>query len=453
MTTPDAYPTDSQAHTDSVAELPTTRSESKTIGGKLVGVSLVWATSLRPVGARIDGDFFATSDAVASRALRMLEGAIVQALADPHADALAALHAAVLPAWERCDAGQTLVGVALDAVVTAAARAYLAMAPGGAALEGTMPRLTTSRSTMPAVAAQQAEVTQSLSSRWNMTAWGIVSDSQPLAPARQMALDAQLAQRVADGELPPFLRFWRWGGKAIVLGAYQSEQAQVNVPAAREHGFEIVRRCTGGGTMVVEPAHTITYSLYAPLDFVRGLDPLHAYALCDEWIVLALRSLGVDARHEPVNDIASPAGKIGGGASRRFLPRAASAHPDTAGQNSDTANSNTVNFGVTRSDTANPDTANSTSSAPGCFLHHVTLAYDIDAATMVRVLRISAEKMRGKRVASAAKRVDPLRHQLAAAGNSLSRDATQSALRSFALSTLPGAHVMSLDEDTIEGKG
>ena len=44
-------------------------------------------------------------------------------------------------------------------------------------------------------------------------------------------------------------------------------------------------------------------------------------------------------------------------------------------------------------------------------LHHVTMAYDIDAAKMLEVLRIGREKLSDKGTASAAKRVDPLRSQ------------------------------------------
>lgn len=392
-----------------------TRGECKTLGGKLIGVSLGWGNDIRPESARIDGDFFATTDDAASRALCVLQDAIVTALADPHADAVEALQARVLPAWRESAIGQALVGVAPEAVVIAAARAYLAMTPGGAMMPSG--EATDSTQLLPQPQLEQPcdsrddhtgrmAAPTPLQSRWQESSWGVVTDPEPFAPQQQMDLDATLAQRVADGELPPFVRFWQWGGKAIVLGAYQSEQAQVNAQQAHDGGFQVVRRCTGGGTMVVEPADTITYSLYAPLSFVRGLDPLQAYALCDEWLVHALRDLGVHASHEPVNDIASPAGKIGGGASRRFLARSG-----TAGD--------------------------------GCFLHHVTLAYDMDAAMMVRVLRVSAEKLRGKHVSSAAKRVDPLRHQLAAAGNPMTCAQATEALREHALALLPGAHVIA----------
>ena len=44
-------------------------------------------------------------------------------------------------------------------------------------------------------------------------------------------------------------------------------------------------------------------------------------------------------------------------------------------------------------------------------LHHVTMAYDIDADKMLEVLRIGREKMSDKGTKSANKRVDPLRSQ------------------------------------------
>jgi lipoate-protein ligase A len=44
-------------------------------------------------------------------------------------------------------------------------------------------------------------------------------------------------------------------------------------------------------------------------------------------------------------------------------------------------------------------------------LHHVTMAYDIDADKMLEVLRIGREKMSDKGTKSANKRVDPMRSQ------------------------------------------
>lgn len=49
--------------------------------------------------------------------------------------------------------------------------------------------------------------------------------------------------------------------------------------------------------------------------------------------------------------------------------------------------------------------------AAGGVLHHVTMAYDIDAQKMLRVLRTGRETLSGKGIPSAVKRVDPLRRQ------------------------------------------
>jgi lipoate-protein ligase A len=86
----------------------------------------------------------------------------------------------------------------------------------------------------------------------------------------------------------------------------------------------------------------------------------------DAWVIAALGELGIQAWYQPLNDIASPAGKIAGAAQAR---------------------------------------------RGKAVLHHVTMAYDIDAAKMLEVLRIGREKLSDKGTTSAQKRVDPLRSQ------------------------------------------
>ncbi len=92
-----------------------------------------------------------------------------------------------------------------------------------------------------------------------------------------------------------------------------------------------------------------------------------SYAYLDEWVITALKSLGIDAFYQPLNDITSPKGKIGGAAQKRL--------------------------------------------GGGAVLHHVTMSYDMDGQKMVQVLRIGREKLSDKGTTSAAKRVDPLRSQ------------------------------------------
>ncbi len=190
---------------------------------------------------------------------------------------------------------------------------------------------------------------------------------QPQSPAMHMALDQAITEAVDRGERRPTLRIWEWAAPAVVIGSFQSLKNEVDPDGAARHGITVVRRISGGGAMFIEPGNTITYSLTVPSSLVEGLSFEQSYAYLDAWVIGALAQLGIQATYQPLNDIASPAGKIAGAAQKRL--------------------------------------------AGGAVLHHVTMAYDIDADKMLEVLRIGREKMSDKGTKSANKRVDPLRSQ------------------------------------------
>jgi lipoate-protein ligase A len=202
-------------------------------------------------------------------------------------------------------------------------------------------------------------------SSWHDHDWELVH-AAPQSPTLHMALDEVLLDAVSAGRRAPTLRIWEWAGPAVVMGRFQSLRNEVDAEGARRHGIEVVRRISGGGAMFIEPGNTITYSIVAPLTMVEGMSFEQAYALMDAWVIAALGELGIQAWYQPLNDIASPAGKIAGAAQAR---------------------------------------------RGKAVLHHVTMAYDIDAAKMLEVLRIGREKLSDKGTASAQKRVDPLRSQ------------------------------------------
>lgn len=203
-------------------------------------------------------------------------------------------------------------------------------------------------------------------SDWREHDWRLVHEP-PQDPALHMALDQVLAEEVGAGRRPPTLRVWEWASPAVVIGSFQSLRNEVDAAEAERHGVEVVRRISGGGAMFIEPGNTITYSLYAPESLVAGMSFAESYAFLDDWVLGALGELGIRAWYQPLNDITSDHGKIAGAAQKRL--------------------------------------------AAGAVLHHVTMAYDIDADKMLKVLRIGREKISDKGIASAAKRVDPLRRQ------------------------------------------
>ncbi|NMN00499.1 lipoate-protein ligase A [Bifidobacterium sp. DSM 109958] len=362
------------------------RGECKMPGGKLVAVSV------RPGDvARIDGDFFVEGDADGARTLLdALQRTIGQVSAGdanadvsrettPHgddragidrtapsgrADAWIAAMAARLRKAMDAHPATTLAGADERTIATAAARA-LGIADA--------PRPTPARRPTPTTRDDAPDARRSLPDVRRIAGLAVVLDD-PREPAMQLALDQACAEAVAAGAMPPLLRFWRWDRAAVVIGRFQSLGSEVHVDRAEAEGVTVVRRITGGGAMFAEPDAVITYSLVAPLDFVEGVDVEDSYRACDGWVLDALRSMGVEARYQPINDIASAHGKIGGAAQRRF--------PAPHG-----------------------------SHGPGAVLHHTMMSYDMDAAKMLRILNVSREKMSDKAVRSAAKRVDPLRSQ------------------------------------------
>jgi lipoate-protein ligase A len=152
----------------------------------------------------------------------------------------------------------------------------------------------------------------------------------------------------------------------VVIGRFQSVENEVHFERATEMGIQVVRRISGGGAMLIEPESAITYSAYLPPEMVDGLSFPESYAFLDGWIVDALRELGIDAWYQPLNDITSSGGKIGGAAQARRY---------------------------------------------GAVLHHTTMAYDMTQGLLTQVLRIGLEKIRDKGLRSAEARVGPLRQQ------------------------------------------
>ncbi|AWB26283.1 lipoate--protein ligase family protein [Halococcoides cellulosivorans] len=191
-----------------------------------------------------------------------------------------------------------------------------------------------------------------------MAEWTIV-DSGTYDEATQQALERVLLDRVADGAIGPTLRIWYRDRPAVALGRYQAYADEVAADYVASEGISVVRRITGGGAMFVQPERVITYSLYLPADRVTD-DIRQSYSDLDRWAIETLQELGLDAFHEPLNDIAHEEGKIGGSAQRR---------------------------------------------TDDAILHHTTMSYALDIEAMLRVLRVGAETVSETAIESADRRV------------------------------------------------
>lgn len=143
-------------------------------------------------------------------------------------------------------------------------------------------------------------------------------ESCPLSVALNLALDHAVAESVAGGVRPAAVRLWNWSETAAVIGSSQSLSNEIDVEAAKKRGIALARRASGGGTMYMDPARAVAYSVIVPSAALSGLSLRESYALCDSWVLRALKEMGVPAFYMPINDIATLDGKIGGAAQRRL---------------------------------------------------------------------------------------------------------------------------------------
>lgn len=113
----------------------------------------------------------------------------------------------------------------------------------------------------------------------------------PARGAWNMAVDEALLTAVGRGESLPTLRLYRWDPACLSLGYAQSFQ-DVDVLRLQDHGWDVVRRMTGGRAIL--HVDELTYSVTAPPDEPRVQGSvLESYQRLAQALMLALHTLGL----------------------------------------------------------------------------------------------------------------------------------------------------------------
>jgi lipoate-protein ligase A len=181
--------------------------------------------------------------------------------------------------------------------------------------------------------------------------------------ALNMGTDEALLGSVSRGESPPLLRLYRWSPPCVTVGYFQSLEAEVDLGACADAGVDAVRRLTGGGAVFHEAE--ITYSVIVPLGHPLAPDDiLESYRRICLGLVRGLGLLGVEASFAPINDIVSGGKKVSGNAQTR---------------------------------------------RSGCLLQHGTLILDLDLERMFSLLKVPAEKAKGRLIEDVKARVTSMR--------------------------------------------
>jgi len=196
--------------------------------------------------------------------------------------------------------------------------------------------------------------------------WRLI-DTGLRPPAENIAINRAMLEVHQQGHIPHTLRFLRFLPSALV-GFHQSVEQELRVDYCAAHGIAIQRRITGGGAIYFDETQ-IGWELYLDRKTLGSVDVQEISRRLCEMAAAGIRRLGVEAYFRPRNDIEVHGRKISG------------------------------TGGAFEGDS---------------IMYQGTLLIDFDIEKMLRVLRIPAEKLSDKAIASARERVANLKDLLGA---------------------------------------
>jgi lipoate---protein ligase len=129
-----------------------------------------------------------------------------------------------------------------------------------------------------------------------------------------LALDEALLLD-AEAGAGDVLRFWEWPDPAVVLGAGGQRHAEVDVARCRQDGVPIVRRASGGGTVLLGPG-CLLYSVVLRMSDRPELADLRAsYRTIGDRLTTAFAEVGAEVDGQ--SDLVIGGRKFSGNAQQR----------------------------------------------------------------------------------------------------------------------------------------
>jgi len=136
-------------------------------------------------------------------------------------------------------------------------------------------------------------------------------------PVENLALDEALLEELNEWGGNPVLRFWESDRHFVVLGRASRVADDVDLTACHKDGLPILRRASGGGTVLQGPG-CLSYALVLPLDWhpdLANIRSTNQFIL--EQMAAALRRWEPTTVFRGISDLAIGDRKISGNAQRR----------------------------------------------------------------------------------------------------------------------------------------
>jgi lipoate---protein ligase len=137
-------------------------------------------------------------------------------------------------------------------------------------------------------------------------------------PAENLAADEALLDAAEAGERGESLRIWRAPAPFVVLGHSNRLESEVHPDACAALNIPILRRCSGGGTVLQGPG-SLSYALILNIHAHPELDQITRanHFIMSRHARLLTEVLGKETRLEGFTDLVLEGRKISGNAQRR----------------------------------------------------------------------------------------------------------------------------------------
>ncbi|MCD6323852.1 MAG: lipoate--protein ligase family protein, partial [Desulfurococcales archaeon] len=176
------------------------------------------------------------------------------------------------------------------------------------------------------------------------------------------------------------LRLYVFKPSAVTIGYFMSLRDSVNLPYVQKEGIPVVRRISGGGSVLHDELGEITYSIIVKSNEVPR-DPVESFKFLSGGVIEAAKILGAPAEFKPLNDGIIAQKKFSGNAQARKL---------------------------------------------GAILQHGTFMYASDLNKLGKALRAPKEKLKAHEITRISERVTTISRYL---GRKVSREEALNALK------------------------
>ncbi len=136
-------------------------------------------------------------------------------------------------------------------------------------------------------------------------------------PFMNLAMEESILRGRVEQESPDTLRLWQHP-RVVSVGCFLNPEDEVNVGACKQLGITVIRRLSPGGALYIDEG-SIQYSLTFDRQSLLLPERIEdSYSVLSRAVVEALKSMGVEAQFQPINDLVVGGKKISGASQSRM---------------------------------------------------------------------------------------------------------------------------------------